>query len=352
MTSRAPLKRSVSFTAALILLLFGGAASASIVYLSFFIADQGTFVPFGSSQVLLTGDTNHAAVASEYAGVALTVIGPDGGSLSATRNVYLPCLTNEWKLVTNETTGGQQVAIGCGQTDGGAAGATALVPNGLDASVLVLSPDGINYYTVGSGGGGGGGAFDAAVLSVGALSANLLTLDGGFTMGGGTNVQSTCDPPTEVTINASGWYTLYTQASPGVNTATEFSARSVAWDYSYGDGGQLIPNEIACSLLWEQTSGVDGGLYTWGVGTSADSGASIAPSCAPIQLGCTSNLSNAGCTSYSTNASTNPVSLQYQAINSGSGVAMQVAYWTDAGAYPTYKIVTTTCRSVRRQPSP
>ena len=143
------------------------------------------------------------------------------------------------------------------------------------------------------------------------------------------------------TLGGPGWTTIAVLTPGQANEADKWSVSALAADFT---GGASQKNVIDCALAALTASDPDGGLYVApSGGTAAWSTSSTALTClAPtVVLGC-GPYGAAGCAGYSADLSSNPVSLQYQALVSDGGVLLQGAFASDAGpdaaAYPAYRV--------------
>lgn len=196
------------------------------------------------------------------------------------------------------------------------------------------------------------------------FSGNGVTLDGGLVLGAGgssgivagngSNVRWACDSPYATSLSAAGWVTAYTYWPSTLTGARDHF--NVTFDATqYGDaGGPIYDNVIDGVLAYVYAANsVDGGATVWQMGLTPSNSASLTFQPTLVTLGCTSTTATTGCTNYASNAPTNPVSTEYQAIVvDGGGLALQWAYAYDSGTYPYFQAVVTPCHDKRTQPAP
>lgn len=234
----------------------------------------------------------------------------------------------------------------------GATGLLQVVDGGLselycDAGMIPVSDGGGGWVC-------GNAISDAGFGSpppLGNVAANVvystaLYSDSGATIcfGGDAPVNEDCSA---VTLTAIGWTTVRTITPTINNRQDRWAANVFSVDFSgtAGGAGTLAKNQIDCTLAFYAAVEVDGGLYVKqpaGLGAWTSS-ATLSCLYTDVVLGCPSTgIGDAGCTAYTTNASSNPVATQYQVLVSGSSFLLQEAFLTDAGAdaaaYPTYRV--------------
>lgn len=182
-------RKHAAFIAACLVVVFAitAYAAAQFIYFGGPVGDQGTFAVLGGTTCAFDADSNHTCAQAEYAGGSINVT--SSVQLSTTRNLVLPLNIGEAKDIFNATDGGQSITV-----SGNSGAATAPIAYGTQARVV--TPDGVNYYSIS---GGGGGGFDAAIFASppalgnttpNTVAATTLSATGATTVGSTTGANS------------------------------------------------------------------------------------------------------------------------------------------------------------------